>query len=248
MTKDQPLVSVIMPCFNSGKTIRNSLNSILSQSYSNYEIIIIDDGSCDNTSNLLKQYTDSRIIFILNKYEKGVAGARRTGIDTAKGEFIAFLDSDDLWYKDKLTAHINFMQTRDVNFTYSDYQIFNDKTKKYKLLKTNESYNYTSLLGGCNIGCLTVVLRRSVQSNFIYEDLPKEDYVFWLKILKSGVVAYRVPGVHAAYQVGLSSLSSDKLKEVSKQFYTLRQTQKIGFIQSIFYMLRYILNGMKKTL
>ncbi len=236
-----------MPAYNSSKTIGESIDSVLKQSYTKWELIIVDDYSMDETKETINSYDDKRIRLYSNSYEKGAAGARRTAIDRAKGRYLAFLDSDDLWSGDKLEKHVSFMQGNNSAFTYSDYFCFkyNSSNIIKKIISPNV-ISYSRLLKSCDIGCLTVVIDRLKFVDLFYDNVPKEDYAFWLKLIKQCGFAYKVPCAYSYYRLSETSLSSNKFKEIIKQWYVLRRVEKQKIFSSIFYLMTYCKNGFFK--
>ena len=148
-------VTVIIPAFNAKGTISESIQSVLCQSYQNFEIIIIDDGSTDGTSEyIINIFHDSRII-IKSIKNSGVAEARNTGMKLASGNFIAFLDSDDIWEKNKLERQISFMKERDISFSFTAYQIIDQKENIIGKREATDVLNFNQLLNSCDIGLST---------------------------------------------------------------------------------------------
>ncbi|MUK49035.1 glycosyltransferase family 2 protein [Aliivibrio fischeri] len=241
------LVSVIMPSFNSSKTIIESIDSVLLQTYENIELIICDDGSSDLSYELVQCLNDQRIKLIKNTYEKGAAGARQSCIDISNGRYIAFLDADDLWDKNKLFIQIKYMRDNNISFTYSDYYTFNENIDNPKgFFKTPESISFEDLCKHCAIGCLTVIIDRK-EIEFSMINSPKEDYATWLSILENSKKnAYRCDGVVAYYRLSNNSLSSNKIKEVVKQNYVLKNTARLSFKKRIVCLFTYSINGIIK--
>ncbi len=151
----QDLVSIIMPCFNSGQYIADAITSVIQQTYEAWELIIIDDHSSDNSLDIIESFleTDQRISLIRSEKNQGGAAARNHGINVAQGKYIAFLDSDDLWENNKLTAHLDFMKKNDAGFTYSDYvQFHQDKSQKEIEIKAPLKVSYNDMLKANFIG------------------------------------------------------------------------------------------------
>lgn len=245
------LVSVIMPMYNSASTIKESVFSVLSQSYNDLELLIVDDNSSDDSLVLVNEIakSDNRIRQLKNKLWKGAGGARQTAIDASVGSYLAFLDSDDVWHVDKLKNSISFMEKEEVDFTYSDYILFKDHvdSKNRYLYKTPSKVSYEKLLKYCPIGCLTVVLRKSIVSGVRFRNCYKEDYLFWLDILKNNTVAYRVDNSLSFYRKGKNTLSSNKLLEGYRQYVILHEYQKISTVKSLIYLLHYAYHGINKS-
>ena len=126
----EELVSIIMPSYNTGKFIQETIDSVINQTYDNWELIIVDDCSSDNTDEIVKSIKDDRIFYLKNKKNSGAAVSRNKALKMAKGKWIAFLDSDDLWKKDKLEKQIKFMKNNNYHFSYTNYIEKNNRTKK----------------------------------------------------------------------------------------------------------------------
>lgn len=241
------IVSVIMPVFNSGKTIKESIDSVLNQTYPFFELIIIDDGSTDSSLDIINSYNDNRIKLISNTLNKGASGARQSGINKSFGDFIAFLDSDDIWLENKLKDHLDFMIDNNEVFTFSNYYMFDSSGNKYEYNAPHE-IDYNNLTYYCPIGCLTVVINKDIiKSNKIrFIDSPKEDYVYWLSILKCGYVAKNVSKYNALYRLQDKSLSSNKSKELRRQFYVIYNNQNINIFGTIIRLSVYSFRGLFK--
>ncbi|MDD1796033.1 glycosyltransferase [Enterovibrio sp. ZSDZ42] len=247
MLNDCPLVSIVMPSYNSSLTVNESIKSVLSQSYSNFELIICDDNSTDDSKSIISKIEDDRIRLVDNVFKKGACGARATCMKYANGDYIAFLDSDDLWASNKLEIQIGSMLENDLDFTYSDYAVFIDSINNIeRLIFSPEKIQYGDLIRYCDIGCLTVVIRKSSFSCLEYVDSPKEDYAFWLKIIKQCKVASKVNGTLAYYRRGTTTLSSNKVKEIGKQWYVLRNVENLPFLLSVNCLISYCFNGLRK--
>lgn len=238
-----------MPCFNSAETISESIRSVLLQTHHNFELIICDDNSTDNTCELVRSFGDPRIILIINKYEKGAAGARNSALSEARGRYIAFLDSDDIWLPKKLELQTQFMLTREIFFSYGSYATFT--TSQENLLGTfipKSSVGRNDILRSCDIGCLTVMIdRKLLHSNFLFPNSPKEDYAAWLTLIGKKVEkAYALPEVLALYRLSKNSASSNKLKEIKKQIYVLRKYGEVRPPALFLCLLSYITRGIIK--
>lgn len=243
------LVSIIMPAYNAEKYISESIESVLAQTYKNWELIIIDDCSKDGTINIIRQYQmfDNRIRVISLKCNAGVANARNIGIELAKGRYIAFLDSDDLWLDIKLEEQIKFMQQKQIYFSFSKYRRFTDENNG-KVVDVLPFVNYQKALYGNPIGCLTVCLDRRFIRKFRFSKQRHEDYIAWLNILKSNnIFAYGIPKILALYRVGNNnSLSGNKLKSMLWTWNVYRKSQKLSFFNSLKCFLGYCIINFKK--
>ena len=176
-----------MPSYNTSRFIEETLKSVLAQTYSNWELIIVDDCSSDNTDEVVAKYLeDTRIHYIKNDVNSGAAVSRNRAIRKAKGRWIAFLDSDDLWEPEKLERQIAFMEDNDYHFSYTNYIEIDEKSlpngKRVtgpKCITKSGMYNY------CWMGCLTVMYDKNVVGHIQIEDIKKNnDYAMWLKVCK----------------------------------------------------------------
>tara|TARA_Y100000385_G_C13039948_1_gene614825 strand:+ start:322 stop:1119 length:798 start_codon:yes stop_codon:yes gene_type:complete len=227
------LVSILMPAFNSEKYIEESINSVLAQTYKNWELIIIDDVSTDNTSSIVKNIAinDSRIRFIQKQTRDGAANSRNIGIKKAQGRFIAFLDSDDIWKTKKLEKQIFFMEKYKYDFTYSFYSEF-DIQKNSVLIKSPKSINRFKLAFFGNIGCLTVMYDKSKLGDFTIKRIKKRnDYALWLAILQKAKKGYCLEENLASYRKTNEGLSSgNKFSLIIYYFKVMRMSFRYWFI------------------
>lgn len=245
------LVSIIMPCFNSGRFIEESIISVLNQTYLNWELIIIDDCSTDNGEKIIKKYVDldNRIKLIRLKVNSGHPSVPRNyGIKEARGKFIAFLDSDDTWYPEKLMKQITFMHENNVTFSYSAYEwIAENGERLNRTILPSDSLNYSKLLKSCQIGCLTAIYDiEKLGKLFFRPDLDKEDYAYWLDIIKKSKVAYITPQILASYRIRKRSLSSNKWRMSVGVWNIYYKVEKLGLIKSVFYFTNFVFFWVKR--
>ncbi|WP_370558707.1 glycosyltransferase family 2 protein [Edwardsiella tarda] len=243
MTYDSQLVSIIIPTFNSEKTIRDTIESVLRQSYKNFEIIIIDDSSSDRTVDICKWYSlqDKRIKLFINDDNYGAGFSRNSGISQASGRFIAFLDSDDIWHKDKLEKQISFMLIHNYAFTYTGYQKITSSGELLSEIHPVNRVNYSELLKSNVIGCLTAVYDTSALGKMYMPTIRKrQDMALWLSILEKIDFAYCLNGVYAYYREGSNTLSSNKFKIIFSQWDFYREYLKFGIIKSSYYFFHYL--------
>ena len=244
------LVSIITPAYNAAEYITETIESVLVQTYSKWEMLIVNDCSKDNTAEIVQSYAakDNRIKLINLKQNSGAAVARNTAIQNAQGRYMAFLDSDDLWKKEKLQKQLNFMQQNGYAFTFTAYGHFKDRKENIQnLVKVPKSLNYKQALKGNKIGCLTVMLDRMQVQNINFSKQKHEDYILWLNILKQGVTAYGLNESFALYRTGNSkSISSNKLQSALWTWNVYRNNQKMSIFKSLYYMIFYLICGLKK--
>lgn len=245
------LVSIVTPLFNSEKYIRECIDSVLSQTYCKWEMIIVDDYSTDNSYSIAEEFVkiDKRIkLFKLSK-NMGSGVARNFAIEKAKGSIIAFLDSDDLWHPQKLELHLAEMQKNKAGFSHTSYgYILTDGTVSNKISKVSRKWvTYNDLLRYTEISCLTAMYDVRVLGKMympIYRR--KQDYGLWLNILKSGVNSFPVDIPLAWYRQVKGSSSSKKYKLVFQHYFFLRNSQDLGVLKSVQYTLLWIINGIRK--
>lgn len=210
------LVSVITPTYNSENFISETIDSILGQSYTNLELILIDDASLDNTREIINTYKarDPRIVTVFLKENSGSGIARNRGIETARGKYLAFVDSDDFWNKDKLKTQINFMQKHEYTFTYTKYSFINESgmlVKEYNIAPNQ--CNYLRLLIQDCIGCSTVMIDCEKLGKEYMPDLRnRQDWALWLKYVRKSGKAYGLRYPYTHYRMRKGSISSNKLK------------------------------------
>ena len=215
-----PLVSVVMPAYNASRFITEAVNSVLAQSYQNWELLIVNDASPDNTLEIARNLADqdSRIHVIDQPQNGGVAKARNTALEIAKGKYIAFLDSDDIWSADKLDLQVSLMESEGVTVCYGAYTRIDEDGNKLGDVKPPESVDYQSLLKSNFIGNLTGIYNAETLGKELLTDFRHEDYVAWLSLLKRAGKAKAAKGVLGQYRVYSNSLSSNKVKTLSWQW------------------------------
>lgn len=247
---DMPLVSIISPAYNAARFIGYTIESVQRQTYSNWEMLVSNDCSTDTTAEIVNRYanSDNRIRLINCSENGGVSQARNRALSNAKGRYIAFLDSDDCWMPDKLEKQIRFMQSKDIAFSFTSYQLMNEngeKLERYVLSKQVMTYN--DVIKNTHIGCLTVVIDKSKVGSFRMPLIPHtEDTMTWAEILMRGYTAYGIPDVLALYRISSSSITSRKTKMAKLQWKTYRDYCKYGFVRSLYYFCCYAVNAVFK--
>lgn len=243
-------VSVITPSYNSAKYIGKTIDSILSQSYENLELIIVDDCSSDDSLAVIKNYikNDSRVKLYRLSKNSGAAVARNTGIQHAQGKFIAFLDSDDTWDSDKLEKQIEFMLTNDYAFTYTAYHKINENGEYLSKVNIPVKTSYDGLLKTCVIGCLTAIYDAEKLGKITFPLIRKrQDFALWLQILKKIPFAYGLDEDLASYTVRNDSISANKFKAAQYNWHLYRHIEKLSLIQSVYYFSHYMIKGIIRT-
>ena len=246
----EKLVSVIMPNYNGAKYISIAIESVIFQTYPFWELIIIDDCSTDNSVNIIEEYVakDKRIKLIRLPKNSGAAIARNTGIEVALGQYIAFLDSDDVWLPNKLEKQITFMKDNDIDLTYSSFYIINE-SGHIKVIRTiKERISYKDLLKTNWIGNLTGIYDTQKLGKVFMENVRHEDYTLWLKILKKIKFAYGLNEPTAKYRILARSYSSNKFNTIQWMWHIYRKIEKLNILQSAYYLISYIFHGIKKRM
>jgi len=242
-------VSVITPCFNSKKALLSTIKSVQNQTYKDFEHIIIDDCSPDFDFTFLEHLIldDPRIKLIKRNWNAGPAVTRNRGISEAKGKYIAFLDADDLWNKDKLEKQIEFMESENLSLSYSAYDVIDLDGKFIGLRTVPDSINYGDLLKSNKIGCLTAIYNKELLGKVYMPNIGKrQDLGLWLEILRNGNVAKGLNISLAKYRVGGTSLSSNKLGVLKYQWRLYREVENLGLFPSMYYFIHYAVNGVMR--
>lgn len=244
------LVSVITPLYNAEAYIGKTISSVLAQSYSNFELIVVDDSSSDDSCSIVNVFAqlDQRIKLIKLEKNSGAAVARNTGIEHATGRFIAFLDSDDTWHPEKLEKQLDFMLKNEYAFTYTKYHQVNENGELIGELHFPTQTNYHNLLKTCFIGCLTAIYDTHRLGKVYFPLIRKrQDFALWLKILKQVDQAYCVPEDLASYTVRSDSISANKLKAAQYNWYLYRNIEKLNVFKSIYYFSHYAIRGIIRS-
>lgn len=246
------LVSVIMPVFNAELFLSEAINSVLAQSYPYWELLIVDDGSTDSSVRIIESFIqkDNRIRFLQTKRPSGSPSIpRNLGIDHAKGRFIAFLDSDDVWLPKKLESQIPLFDNPKVAIVYSDYEkMAEDGVRNSRIIRAPKSTDYFRLLKGNVIGNVTGIYDTAKVGKLYFLNVHHEDYVLWLTILKKGYIAMNVGNVTALYRVRKKSVSANKFVVYRWQWMIYRQIEGLGILDSMFYFLYYAVKATLKAL
>ncbi len=245
-----PDVSIITPSFNSGRFISAAIDSVQSQTHKDWELIIVDDCSTDDTRSIVSQrlLTDKRIRMIRQTSNQGPAIARNTALDAARGRYIAFLDSDDLWLSRKLEIQLSFMREDNIAFSCTQYRhLSEDGSVCGSLISPLTYFDYGRLLKNTNIGCLTVMLDRNMVGDFKFDNYYREDYILWLRLLKRGFRAHGIQEDLARYRIVKKSDSRNKMKASSGVWRVYRNVEKLSFPYAIWCFMHYAWNGYGKN-
>ncbi len=236
-----------MPTYNSTDTVVESIQSVLSQTYKNWELIIVDDRSIDNTWQVIQTYADKydNIRVYQNKENLGAGASRNFAIKKARGRFIAFLDSDDLWTEDKLAEQIPFMLKNNYPLTYTHYSRFNSE-EELSVVTAPEYTTYKKLMYSNVIGCLTAVYdTQALGKRYMPLIRKRQDMGLWLDILKDTPKAYCLPKPLAKYRMD-SGMTANKFSVLSYQWKFYRDVVGLSLPRSLFTFSVYAVKGTMK--
>lgn len=245
------MVSVITPVYNAEDFLSETIESVIKQTYKNFEYLLIDDCSTDNSAVIVKDYAeeDERIQYLRLEENSGAAVARNMGLEQAQGQFIAFVDSDDIWYPEKLETQLAFMKEYNEAFTYTKYEHITEEGQVESAPEFPKKLDYSGLLKNTAIACSTVVIDRQVIGDFRMPLVRKgQDTATWLRILRNHDYAYLVDDVLNQYRGREGSLSSDKIGALKRTWNTYRNIEKLPLHKAIYYFIFYIGNAIKRRL
>lgn len=252
MENIEELVSIIVPVYNAEKFLRDTIKTVQEQTYKNWELLLVNDCSTDNSVNIIQEYSkeDKRIKLINLENNSGAAIARNTGIENANGKYVAFLDSDDLWHKEKLKKQINFMKENKYEFTFTGYEFADEEGNKLgKIVNVPQSINYKQALKNTTIFTSTVIL--DVQK--LGKELIKmpnvrrgQDTATWWKILKTGITAYGLNENLSIYRRSANTLSSNKIKALKRTWNLYRNVEHLNLFYSLYNFCWYCFNAVRR--
>jgi len=252
MKKKIPQVSIIIPYFKKKHFFEETISSILNQTYSNFEVILVyDDTDKDElifVKKILGRLTQYKVI--INKKNIGAGLSRNKGIHFAKGQYIAFCDADDLWYKKKLEVQIAFMIQKKINFCHTSYKIINNFGNTLGYFKIEKKLNYKNLLKSCDIATSSVIINKNIlkKENYFSNFTTKEDYALWLKIAKKESELYGINKNLLFWRSVKNSLSDSFFQKLFDAFRIYRFSEKYNTITSIYFVIRLSLFALIKKL
>lgn len=248
---NDPLVSIVMPNYNCADYISETLDSVINQTYKRWELYIMDDCSTDNIQELMQPYLVKypNIHFMVLEHNGGPAIARTEGIKLAEGKYIAFLDSDDLWEKEKLEKQVNFMESKKIDFSCTMYSQVDElgQNKGMVVVPPLRAGYRKMLLLGDPIGNLTVIYNQDALGKFVVPNIKKRnDFALWLKILKSTKYCYGLQEDLAKYRIRSNSISRNKFSAAKYHWRLYREIEKMGVFEAGFYVLSWMVVKMYK--
>lgn len=245
-------VSVIMPYFNKKEFIEASIHSVLSQTFENFEIILIYDDLSQNDFEFIKDFEklDSRIKVLKNTNNIGAGKSRNKGIECSGGEYIAFLDCDDIWEKNKLQKQLKFMIHKNYEISFTSYNIIDNKENIVGTRKATKVLFYKDLVKSCDIGLSTVIIKKKVLYNKDYRFAnlkTKEDYVLWLKLSRDNFNFYGLDKILTKWRKLDNSLSSNTFQKILDGFKVYNNYMGFGKIKSLYHLILLSINFLKKS-
>lgn len=243
----KPKISIVTATYNSERFLDDLINSIFGQTYQDWEWIITDDCSSDNTFKILNdlQKKDARVKVYQNSVNSGAAVSRNNCLKYASGDYVAFVDSDDIWVSEKLSMQVEFMIQNHLDFTFTAYSLIDEKGhEKNSVIDNNNKkteFSYNDMLNKrATLGCSTVILRRNIIDDFNMPLLRTgQDYAFWLKILKENHTAVLLPVPLTRYRIVSNSISRNKFKKAKRQWEIYRKVENLGLLHAIFCFTNY---------
>ena len=242
------LVSIIIPYFRKKEFINKTIRSVINQTYKKFEILIIYDDTENQDFTFIKKLLsiDKRIKIIKNKSNLGAGLSRNKGIKKAKGQYIAFLDADDIWQSNKIKYQVNFMEKNNIDVSHTSYHIINFDGKIIGE-RFAKNLNYEDLIKSCDIGLSTVMIKKKILKNNLFPNLKtKEDYVLWLNLARKGYKFISINKKFTYWRSLKNSLSSSTLQKLIDGFRVYRYYLKKPLIASFFHLFVLSFNFLKK--
>ena len=244
------LVSVIMPAYNAEKYIRQAISSVLNQTHTNLELIVIDDCSTDHTYEIIEELAskDTRIRCYRNEQNSGVAKTRNRGFDLCCGEYVALLDSDDLWRAEKLEKQLSLAQSRNADIVYCSYAMIDDTgAHSFQDFIVPEETDFDGMLIRSCLSCSTVLFSATIAAKYRFDNrFYHEDFALWMKMMQDGCRAFGLSEILADYRISRSSRSHNKLKAARNRWHIYRSELKLPIVKSVCCLAEYAWNGFRK--
>lgn len=251
---DEELVSIITPIYNCEKLLEETIECVLNQTYKNWEMLLVDDCSSDNSAKIIQQYAkkDRRFKYFKLEENSGAAIARNKALKESKGRFIAYLDADDLWRPEKLEKQVKFMLENKYAFTCTDYEKIDEEGNSlHKIIRIPKKVNYNLFLRNTIIQTVGVMVDTKLTGKEVLV-MPnirrRQDAATWCQLLKNGYDCYEVPENLSYYRVVTNSLSSNKFKAVKGTWFLYRNIEHLSFFKSCYCFVGYAFNAVKKRI
>lgn len=246
------LVSIITPTYNSAKYIEFTIDSVIKQTYRNWEMIIVDDNSLDETVEIIQKHIhfDDRIKLIELDKNYGPAIARNKAIENAKGKFISFLDSDDIWMPSKLEKQVNFLKKNNYPICFTTYELIDKNNHRLnKVLHAVRCLDLHNYLKDTRIGFSTSMINKEIVGKFEMMNIrTRQDGQLWIFLMKRGFKAYGIDEILCQYRVHKDSISANKIKATINIWKLYYKIEKLGLFKSCYYFSHYLTNAIKKRI
>ena len=247
---DKPIVSIITPCYNAAGFVKKTAESVFNQTVKDWEWIIVDDCSTDDTCIILREIasSDNRIkLFSTGRNTGTPAEPRNIGLQEAKGEYVALLDADDIWYPSKLEEQLKLIRERGCKIVYTNGDMIDEKGKYVRSMKKQDWVDYRRTLKRNELSCSSALLEKSIIGNLRFQTIPKEDFVFWLSLLrKTGEKAYNTNTSLYAYRIVGDSRSRNKESIIKQQWHVLREVERLNLIDAAYCFSCWVFRNLKK--
>ena len=240
-----PLIDIIIPNYNKAKYLKECLESVINQTYKNWKIYLIDDFSNDDSRRILndfRSYDNIKLIFTDKNY--GPHHCRNLGIEQSNSDYVAFLDSDDFWPKEKLNLQIKDMLKNDLDFTYTDISYFKDSTVKKKIELPN-FYDFDNFILSSTMSTSSILLKREIISKIKFKDVMHEDYLFKCDILRENINAIKIKDTFVFYRMTKQNRSSNKFKNLINLWQINKKFNQLSFFTNIKSVLSISFNSLK---
>lgn len=237
MTINNNTVSIIVPVYNAQRCIADTINSIIRQSYTDWELLLVDDGSTDSSLEIMSKYESDKIHVLKNTMGKGAYAARNTGTSAAKGRYIAFLDADDLWKEDKLGKQLDFMNKTAAAFSFTGYEFADENAVSTgAVVRVPPSLSYRQAIKNTTIFTSTVMfdMNQLAKEDILMPNVPSEDSATWWQVLKKGHLAYGLDEALTIYRRMGKSLSSNKIEAIRRIWFLYRKVEHLNIIDSAY--------------
>lgn len=243
-----PEVSIITPCYNSSKFLQQTIDSVLNQTFTDWEWLITDDKSTDHSVEIIRKVNDERIKLTVAEKNGGAGHARNLSLEKATGRFITFLDADDFWEPNFLEEMVSFMKKENAELAYSNYSRCDENLiPKIDDFKADKNVSFNNLLKTCRLSLLSSMYdSQRVGKEFFPEGSKREDHVMWLNLLKKIPVGKPLPKTMAKYRMHASSISRKKTNIMLDQYLVYKDYMKFSTLKSMYYTANWAFNGFKK--
>lgn len=245
----QDKVSIIVPVYNAQNYIEKTVNSVLEQEYENWELLLVENGSSDNSVEVMKRYDDSRIRLIVMEGNVGAANARNEGMKLAEGRYVSYLDADDLWQKNKLSLQLAFMKEKDAAFSFTGYE-FGDENAvgTGKVVHVPVTLTYKQALSNTTIFTSTVMFdtHKIAKEQLYMPNVKSEDSALWFRVLRSGITAYGLNENLVIYRRPGKSLSSNKIEAMRRIWNLYRKQERLNFFYSAYLFVGWAFRAVKR--